>query len=81
MPGETSVASPDRVLAGAAELASGAPADPVDESKVPHYFGPSPNWANSPLTVSDAAVSIVPAAVSPVSVGNPLSIARSPPTS
>ena len=70
--GRASLASPESVLAGAAVAASGAPADPVDESKVPHYFGPYPNWANSPLTVSDAAVSIVPAAVSPVSVGNPL---------
>ena len=60
------------MLAGAVELASAAPAGPVDESKVPHYFGPYPNWANSPLTVSDATVSIVPAAVSPVTVGNPL---------
>ena len=52
--------------AAAVELASAAPAGPVDESKVPHYFGPYPNWANSPLTVSDADVSITPAAVSPV---------------
>ena len=25
------------------------PATPVDETKVPHYFGPNPNWALSPL--------------------------------
>jgi len=24
------------------------PASPTDETKVPHYFGPYPNWANSP---------------------------------
>ena len=23
------------------------PAGPTDETKVPHYFGPYPNWANS----------------------------------
>jgi len=30
-----------------------APTSPVDETKVPHYFGPYPNWANSPLTLPD----------------------------
>jgi FtsP/CotA-like multicopper oxidase with cupredoxin domain len=34
------------------------PADPIDETKVPHYFGPYPNWANSPLTLPDATVTI-----------------------
>ena len=29
---------------------AGAPASAADQSKVPHYFGPYPNWANSPLT-------------------------------
>jgi FtsP/CotA-like multicopper oxidase with cupredoxin domain len=38
---------------------SAAPTDPQDETRVPHYFGPFPNWANSPLTRSDAAVEIV----------------------
>lgn len=38
--------------------ASGAPTSAVDESKVPHYFGPYPNWANSPLTLPDAQVVI-----------------------
>ncbi|MFT3891906.1 MAG: hypothetical protein QM730_09760 [Anaerolineales bacterium] len=28
-------------------------------SKVPHYFGPYPNWANSPLTYPDVNVEIV----------------------
>jgi FtsP/CotA-like multicopper oxidase with cupredoxin domain len=41
-----------------AKPASAAPASPVDESKVPHYFGPYPNWANSPLTLPDAQVVI-----------------------
>ena len=27
------------------------PSSPTDESKVPHYFGPWPNWALSPLTL------------------------------
>ncbi len=31
---------------------------PTDESKVPHYFGPYPNWANSPQVLSDAIVTI-----------------------
>ncbi len=34
------------------------PMSPVDESKVPHYFGPYPNWANSPFTLPDATVVI-----------------------
>ena len=69
---DTALAMPQRMDAAAVELASAAPAGPVDESKVPHYFGPYPNWANSPLTVPDATVSIVPAAVAPVTVGNAL---------
>ena len=35
-----------------------APTDPTDGSKVPHYFGPWPNWANSPFTMPDAQVVI-----------------------
>ena len=34
------------------------PMSETDESKVPHYFGPYPNWANSPLTLPDAQVVI-----------------------
>src|SRR5512139_3644472 len=34
------------------------PMSSTDESKVPHYFGPNPNWANSPLTMPDAQVVI-----------------------
>ncbi len=44
------------LLSGAA--VSATPSSPVDESTVPHYFGPYPNWANSPLTVPDANVTI-----------------------
>ena len=38
--------------------ASAVPSAPTDESKVPHYFGPYPNWANSPLALPDAQVVI-----------------------
>jgi len=31
---------------------------PTDETKVPHYFGPYPNWANSPQVLADAIVTI-----------------------
>lgn len=34
------------------------PASPVDESVVPHYFGPFPNWNLSPLTMPDVDVTI-----------------------
>src|SRR5512147_121469 len=34
------------------------PGSPTDETKVPHYFGPYPNWANSPFTLADAQVVI-----------------------
>ncbi|MFZ0532054.1 MAG: hypothetical protein WAM09_02660, partial [Anaerolineales bacterium] len=37
---------------------SAMPAYPTDETKVPHYFGPYPNWANSPYTLADAQVVI-----------------------
>jgi len=44
------------LLSGAA--VSAIPSSPVDQTTVPHYFGPYPNWANSPLTVPDATVTI-----------------------
>ncbi len=34
------------------------PASPTDESVVPHYFGPYPNWGLSALTMPDVAVTI-----------------------
>jgi FtsP/CotA-like multicopper oxidase with cupredoxin domain len=34
------------------------PMSATDESKIPHYFGPYSNWANSPQVLSDAVVSI-----------------------
>ena len=53
------------------------PIGPKDETKVPHYFGPFPNWALSPLTTSSATVDIggdgtgatASAAVDPVTGG------------
>ena len=34
-----------------AAVAQALPSSPTDSTKVPHYFGPFPNWANSPLRV------------------------------
>src|SRR4030042_2905618 len=51
---------------------SALPISATDETKVPHYFGPSPNWANSPLTLADAQVVITgdgSGAVAAASVG------------
>ena len=48
-------------LPAGASPAAGAPAAPIsatDPTKVPHYFGPWPNWANSPLTLPDVQVNI-----------------------
>jgi len=66
-PGAASV----RAFSPAAAAAPG-PASAVDETRVPHYFGPYPNWANSPLTLPDATVTITGASVTAVTVGNPL---------
>jgi len=41
-----------------AQNVAAMPASPTDETKVPHYFGPYPNWANSPFTIADVAVQI-----------------------
>ena len=48
------------------------PSSPTDETKVPHYFGPYPNWANSPQTLADAMVKISVGTPTPVLYGNPL---------
>ncbi len=48
------------------------PASTTDESVVPHYFGPYPNWANSPQTLADALVEIGVGTPTPVAFGNPL---------
>ena len=47
-----------RTTSGATTLVGAAPLSPTDESKVPHYFGPYPNWANSPQVLADAIVTI-----------------------
>ena len=48
------------------------PVSATDETKVPHYFGPYPNWANSPQTLADAMVEISVGTPTPVLYGNPL---------
>src|SRR6476659_7149858 len=48
------------------------PTSATDETKVPHYFGPYPNWANSPQTLADAIVTISVGTPTPVSFGTPL---------
>ncbi len=56
--------SPASAANGASPVASGSsspaavPISPVDQTKVPHYFGPWPNWALSPLTMADVSVTI-----------------------
>ncbi len=57
---------------GADRAPVAAPLSPVDQTKVPHYFGPYPNWANSPLTQPDATVTITAGSlpVTPIAVGN-----------
>ena len=40
--------------------------------ETPHYYGPYPNWANSPQALANAVVTIAPAPPVPVSIGNPL---------
>ncbi len=80
-PGRASLASvlgSGRYVAGtsvAATPLTAAPAavtDPRDESKVPHYFGPYPNWANSPQVLADAVVKISLGTPTPVAFGNAL---------
>jgi FtsP/CotA-like multicopper oxidase with cupredoxin domain len=44
------------VTPGVVNAANAAATDP---SKIPHYFGPYSNWANSPQVLANAAVSIV----------------------
>ena len=43
---------------GIIQSANAAAAAETDSTVIPHYFGPWPNWANSPLTMSKAAVTI-----------------------
>jgi FtsP/CotA-like multicopper oxidase with cupredoxin domain/fibronectin type 3 domain-containing protein len=44
--------------AQAEQVPATAPISPTDESKIPHYFGPYPNWANSQFTLPDVQVVI-----------------------
>ena len=46
------------LMFGGRTQANAMPSSPVDETKVPHYFGPWPNWANSPFTLPNATVEI-----------------------
>src|SRR6266498_1127404 len=43
---------------GGSIKAAAMPSGPVDETKVPHYFGPYPNWANSPFRLPDVTISL-----------------------
>jgi FtsP/CotA-like multicopper oxidase with cupredoxin domain len=44
---------------------SAMPMNEWDETKIPHYYGPWPNWANSPQVLANAVVSITPEAGDP----------------
>ncbi|WP_307845011.1 multicopper oxidase domain-containing protein [Actinotalea solisilvae] len=50
--------APEPLAAAEVVQPAALPTGPTDESTVPHYFGPWPNWANSPFTLSDAAVTV-----------------------
>ena len=66
------VQAPMAALVAATAQAAPASFSPVDESKVPHYFGPYPNWANSPQTLSDAVITLEKVPAAATDVGNPL---------
>ena len=66
------MAAPAKSKPGVTAPAPLAVTDPKDESKVPHYFGPYPNWANSPQVLADAVVKISLGTPTPVAFGNPL---------
>ncbi len=47
------------ILAMTGQVGPGAvAATPVPPGNTPHYFGPYPNWANSPFTTADVTVAI-----------------------
>src|SRR5450830_271626 len=52
-------AGPMKGSAAVQSLAAAVPSSATDESLVPHYFGPYPNWANSPQVLSNAIVTLV----------------------
>jgi FtsP/CotA-like multicopper oxidase with cupredoxin domain len=65
-------ASVMRAPAAAVSAAVNGPTSATDVTKVPHYFGPYPNWANSPQVLSNAVVAISKGVPTPTSLGNPL---------
>ncbi|MEI7743592.1 MAG: MBG domain-containing protein, partial [Chloroflexota bacterium] len=60
------------VTARQTAIPSGLPASETDETKVPHYFGPYSNWANSPQVLANAIVELGKGTPTPGSYGNPL---------
>ena len=52
------VLSVSSFVVGSTAAVASPPASATDGTKVPHYFGPWSNWANSPFTLSNAAVTI-----------------------
>ena len=67
------IAQPKPTAAAPAATSSTLPSSTTDETKVPHYFGPYSNWANSPQVLANAIVTIAaPALPTPVVVGNQL---------
>ncbi len=48
----------EATLQGEITAAASADGSATDETKIPHYFGPNPNWAISPFTLPDAIVTI-----------------------
>ncbi|WP_283498256.1 Ig-like domain repeat protein [Cryobacterium sp. PH29-G1] len=45
-------------MPGMPGMVDNGPTSATDETKVPHYFGPYPNWANSPQVLANAMVMI-----------------------
>lgn len=70
-------AGPSGALGGPPVVPAALPSGPTDSTTVPHYFGPWPNWANSPFTLPAATVALTgdgtgaaaTASVDPVSGG------------
>ncbi len=44
------------IVLSLAALSAFAQTQTPDPTKHPHYFGPYPNWANSPFTAADANI-------------------------
>ena len=56
--GQASAQKTQSPLAARSSSVSALPISPTDKTKVPHYFGPNPNWALSPFTQPDVVVTI-----------------------